>query len=161
MRERKEISCLEYGFWNSAIVWNKKKLIWKIIYSDAEIVSGNSPAQIPRQLIRRWILIQPLNVGDKGVAEIKWRHALVTKTSRASPRKVDTYCYDSTSRSKAIREIRRGYQYPPFLPRSWKTRFWGAIVGANWSHRYCSHGKGLGLWPNTQSQDKSVSEDNQ
>ena len=34
-------------------------------------MSGNSPTQIPRQLIRRWILIQPLNVGDKGVAKIK------------------------------------------------------------------------------------------
>ena len=59
-------------------------------------MSRNSPAQIPIQLIHRWILIQPLNVGDKGVAEIKWRHALVTETSAASPRKVDMYCYDST-----------------------------------------------------------------
>ena len=33
------------------------------------------------------------------------------------------------------------------------------IVGANRSHRYYSLGKGLGLWPNTQSEDKSVSED--
>ena len=59
-------------------------------------MSGNSPTQIPRQLIRRWILIQPLNVGDKGVAEIKWRHTLVTEALGVSPRKVDTYCYDST-----------------------------------------------------------------
>ena len=36
-----------------------------------------------------------------------------------------------------------------------------SLVGANWSHRYCSHGKWLGLWPNTQSEDKSVSEDDQ
>ena len=35
------------------------------------------------------------------------------------------------------------------------------IVGANWSHRYCSCGKGLGLWPNIQSEDKSVFEDDQ
>ena len=40
-------------------------------YSGAEIMSGNSPAQIPRKLNRRWILIQLLNVGDKGVAKIK------------------------------------------------------------------------------------------
>ena len=59
-------------------------------------MSGNSPAQIPRQLIRHWILIQPLNVGDKGVAKIKWRHALGTEASGMSPRKVDTYCYDLT-----------------------------------------------------------------
>ena len=59
-------------------------------------MSGNSPAQIPKQLIRRWILIQPLNVGDKGVAKIKWRHALDTKASEVSPRRVDVYCYDST-----------------------------------------------------------------
>ena len=59
-------------------------------------MSENSPAQIPKQLIRRWILIQPLNVGNKGVAKIKWRHALGTKASGVSPRRVDTYCYDST-----------------------------------------------------------------
>ena len=59
-------------------------------------MSGNSPAQIPRQLIRRWILIQSLNVGDKGVAKIKWRHTLGTEVSGMSPRKVDTYCYDLT-----------------------------------------------------------------
>ena len=34
-------------------------------------MSGNSPAQIPRKPIHRRILIQPLNVGDKGVAKIK------------------------------------------------------------------------------------------
>ena len=33
-------------------------------------MSGNFPAQIPKELIRRWILIQPLNVGDKGVAKL-------------------------------------------------------------------------------------------
>ena len=59
-------------------------------------MSGNSPAQIPRQLIRRRILIQLLNVGDKGVAKIKWKPALGTKASGVSPRNVDTYCYDST-----------------------------------------------------------------
>ena len=59
-------------------------------------MSGNSPTQIPRQLIRRWILIQPLNVGDKGVAKIKWRHALGIEALGMSPRKVDTYCHDLT-----------------------------------------------------------------
>ena len=59
-------------------------------------MSENSPAQIPKQLIRRWILIQPLNMGDKGVAKIKWRHARGTEASGVSPRRVDTYCYDST-----------------------------------------------------------------
>ena len=34
-------------------------------------------------------------------------------------------------------------------------------VGANRSHGYYSHGKELGLWPNTQSENKSVSEDDQ
>ena len=59
-------------------------------------MSGNSPAQISRQLIRRWILIQPLNVGNKRVAKIKWRHALSIEALGVSPRRVDTYCYDST-----------------------------------------------------------------
>ena len=59
-------------------------------------MSGNSPAQIPRKLNRRWILIQPLNVEDKGVAKIKWRHALGTEALGMSHKKVDTYCYDLT-----------------------------------------------------------------
>ena len=59
-------------------------------------MSGNSPAQIPRQLIHRWILIEPLNVGEKGVAKIKWRHTLGTEASGMSPKKVDTYCCDLT-----------------------------------------------------------------
>ena len=59
-------------------------------------MSGNLPAQIPKQLIRLWILIQPLNVGDKEVAKIKWRHALGTEASGVSPRRVDTYYYDLT-----------------------------------------------------------------
>ena len=59
-------------------------------------MSGNSPAQIPKQLIRRWILIQLLNVGDKGVVKIKWRHALGIEASGVSPRRVDAYCYDLT-----------------------------------------------------------------
>ena len=71
-------------------------MIWKTIYSGAEIMSGNSPAQIPRKLNRRWILIQPLNVGDKGVAKIKWRHTLGTEALGMSHKKVDTYCYDLT-----------------------------------------------------------------
>ena len=59
-------------------------------------MSGNSLAQIPKQLIHRWILIQPLNVGDKGVAKIKWRHALGTEALGVSPKRVDAYRYDST-----------------------------------------------------------------
>ena len=83
-------------------------------------MSGNSPAQIPRKLNRRWILIQLLNVGDKGVVKIKWRHALRwiliqllnvgdkgvvkikwrhalgTEALGMSHKKVDTYCYDLT-----------------------------------------------------------------
>ena len=38
---------------------------------------------------------------------------------------------------------------------------WNNIVGANWSHRYYSRGKGIDLWPNIQFEDKSVSEDDQ
>ena len=59
-------------------------------------MSGNSLAQIPRKLNCRWILIQPLNVRDKGVAKIKWRHALGTEALGMSHKKVDTYCYDLT-----------------------------------------------------------------
>ena len=58
--------------------------------------AGIRPAQIPRKLNRRWILIQPLNVGDKGVAKIKWRHVLGTEELGMSHKKTDTYCYDLT-----------------------------------------------------------------
>ena len=78
-----------------------KKLIWKSIYSDAKIRSGNSPAQIPRKLNRRWIIIQPLNVGDKGVAKIKWRHALGTKESGMSHKKINTCCCDLTNETRS------------------------------------------------------------
>ena len=73
-----------------------KKLIWKAIYSGAKIMSGNSPAQIPRKLNRRWIIIQPLNVGDKGVAKIKWRHALGNEESGMSHKETDTCGYNLT-----------------------------------------------------------------
>ena len=43
-----------------------------------------------------------------------------------------------------IRQIRRGNQNPPFLLKSRKARFWGAIVGANWSHMFKLHWKRLG-----------------
>ena len=73
-----------------------KKLIWKSIYSDTKIRSGNSPAQIPRKLNHCWIIIQPLNVGDKGVAKIKWRRALGTEESAMSNKKINTSCCDLT-----------------------------------------------------------------
>ena len=114
-----------------------KKLIWKSIYSDAKIRSGNLPAQIPRKLKRRWIIIQPLNVGDKGVAKIKWRRTLVTKESGISHKKINTCCCDLTQWNQIIRQIRRENQNPPFLPRSRKARFLGAIVGTNCT--LCSH----------------------
>ena len=44
--------------------------------------------------------------------------------------------------------------------RKKKKKQLNTYVGANGSHRY-SCGKGLGLWPNIQSEDKSVSEDDQ
>ena len=108
-----------------------KKLIWKSIYSDAKIRSGNLPAQIPRKLKRRWIIIQPLNVGDKGVAKIKWRRTLGTEESGMSHKKMNTCYCDLTQWNQIIRQIRRENQNPHFLPRSRKARFWGAIVGAN------------------------------
>ena len=73
-----------------------KKLIWKAIYSGAKIRSGNSPAQIPRKLNRRWIIIQPLNVGDTGVAKIKWRHALGTEELGMSHKETNTCSYNLT-----------------------------------------------------------------
>ena len=53
-------------------------------------------------------------------------------------------CCDLTQWNQIIRQIRRGNQNPPFLLRSRKARFWGAIVGANWSHMFKLHWKRLG-----------------
>ena len=59
-------------------------------------MSGSLPARIPRKPTHRWIPIQPLNVGDKGVAKIKCRHTLITEASEGCLRRVNTYCYDLT-----------------------------------------------------------------
>ena len=67
MKERKKVS----GFRIMQSFKSDKKLIRKAIYSGEKIRSGNSPAQIPRKLNRRWIIVQPLNVGNKGVVKIK------------------------------------------------------------------------------------------
>ena len=130
-RERKKVS----GSRIAQSFKSDKKLIWKSTYSCAKIRSGSSPAQIPRKLNRCWIVISPLNVGDKGVAKIKWRCFLDTEESWASREKINTCCCDLTQQNQIIREIRRENQSPPFLPRSWKVRFWGVIVGANWALR--------------------------
>ena len=86
-------------------------------------MSENLPAQIPRKLNRRRIIIQPLNVGDKGVAKIKWGRTLGTEESGMSHKKINTCCCDLTQRNQIIRQIRRENQNPPFLPRSRKARF--------------------------------------
>ena len=98
-----------------------------------KIKSGSSPAQIPRRPNHHWIVISPLNVGDRGVAKIKWRRSLDTEESGVSHEKKNTCCYDLTQQNQIIREIRRENQNPPFLPRSRKPRFWGAIVWANFA----------------------------
>ena len=41
--------------------------------------------------------------------------------------------------SDIIKSIKRCSSIFPYI----------VVMGANWSHRYYSHGKGLGLWPNT------------
>ena len=136
-KERKKVS----GSRITQSFKSDKKLIWKSIYSGTKIRSGNSPAQIPRKLNRRWIIIQPLNVGDKGVAKIKWGRTLGTEESGMSHKKINTCCCDLTQQNHIIREIRRENQNPHFLPRSRKARFWGAIVGANWAlHSNCIGG---------------------
>ena len=129
MKERKKVSSSRI----TQSFKSDKKLIWKAIYSGVKIGSGNSPAQIPRKLNCHWIIIQPLNVGDKGVAKIKWRRTLGTEESRMGHKKINTCCCDLTQQDQIRREIRRENQNPPFLPRSRKARFWGAIVGASWS----------------------------
>ena len=152
-RERKRVT-------NSRIAQSfksDKKLIWKTTYSCAKIKSRSSPAQIPKRPNHRWIIISPLNVGDRGVTRIKWRRSLDTEESGASREKKNTCCYDLTQQNQIMREIRRENQNPPFLLRSRKARFWGAIVWANFA--LCSKcGQGRAR-PNIQSEGKRVSED--
>ena len=114
------------------------------------------PARIPRKPTHRSIPIQPLNVGDKGVAKIKQRHALTTEMSGTCLRGVSMYCWDLTQRNKSIGGIGRGYQNPHFLPRSRKARFWRAIVGTSWSQRYYSGWEGWAYGPITQSENNQL-----
>ena len=92
MKERKKV----LGYRITQSFKSDKKPIWKVTYSGAKIRSGNSPAQIPKKLDRRWIIIQPLNVGDKGVAKIKWGHALGTEESGTGHKETNTCNYDLT-----------------------------------------------------------------
>ena len=113
----------------------KKELIWKAIYSGTESASGRFPTRISREILHRWISILPLNVGHKRVAKIKWRHALDAEVLKTCLRKVKRHSWDSAKRNKITEGVGRGYQIPPFLLRSRKAKFWGAIVGTSclWS----------------------------
>ena len=56
-----------------------------------ETASKKFPDRIPREILRHWIYILPLNVGDKGVAKIKWRHALDAKALEACLKQIKMY----------------------------------------------------------------------
>ena len=92
MKERKKV----LGSRVTQSFKSDKKPIWKATYSDAKIRSENLPAQIPKKLNRRWIIVQSLNVGDKGVAKIKWRHALGIEESGMGHKETNTCSCDLT-----------------------------------------------------------------
>ena len=92
MKERKKV----LGSRITQSFESDKKPIWKATYSGAKIKNGNSPAQIPKKLNRRRIIIQPLNVGDKGVAKIKWRQDLGTEESGMDHKETNTCSCDLT-----------------------------------------------------------------
>ena len=98
-----------------------------------KLKAGVRPPKFPKRPNHRWIIISPLNVGDRGVARIKWRRSLDTEESGVNREKKNTCYYDLTQQNQIIREIRRENQNLPFLPRSRKARFWGAIVWANFA----------------------------
>ena len=131
----------------------------KTTYNCAKSKSESSPAQIPKRSNHRWIDISPLNVGDRGVAKIKWRRSLDTEESGTGRKKKNTCSYDLTQQNQIIREIRRENQNPPFLLRSRKARFWGAIVWANFAQ--CSNCVKRGVRPNTPCEGRRTSEDTQ
>ena len=95
-----------------------KKLIWKSIYSSTKIRSGNSPAQIPRKLNCRWIIIQPLNVGDKGVAKIKWGRILGTEELGMSHKKINTCCDPTKPDHKGDPKRESKSSFSPEEPKS-------------------------------------------
>ena len=111
-------------------------------------MSGSFPARIPRKPTHRWIPIQPLNVGDKGVAKSRWRHALITEASRACLRRVNMYCCDLTRRNKVIGGIEWGYQNPPFSPEESKSKILRDYCGDKLTPEVLFKLRGLGLWPN-------------
>ena len=94
------------------------------------------------------IPIQPLNVGDKGVAKIKWKHALAIEVSEQYLKRINTYCYDLTRWNKIIGERRRGYQNLPFSSKESKSKILRGYCGGQLTLELLFRLRGLGLWPN-------------
>ena len=149
-RERETNSM--YKLWNHVTVESKKELIWKVIYSGMEIASGRFPARVSRKPLHRKISILSLNVGNKGVAKIKWRCALSVEVSEACLKKIKKRSWDSAKRNKIMGKRGRRYQNLPFFPRSCKARFWGAIMGTNylWSTVEVVWNGPEAQWPNSR-----------
>ena len=118
-----------------------------------ETASGKFPAHVSRELLHRWIPILPLNVGDKGIAKIKCRHALSAEVSEMCLRKAKRHSWDLVKRNKIIRGIRREDQNPHFLLKSRKARFWGAIVGTShlWSTVLAEWTGPMAQWPSPRT----------
>ena len=121
-------------------------------------MSGNWPAQIPRKLNRRWILIQPLNVGDKGVAKIKWRHALGTEASGMGHKKI-AWLLQFDLMKPSHREDQTRISKSSFSPEESKSKILRGYCGGQLTPYVQITLERAG--PNTQSEDTRVSEDNQ
>ena len=94
------------------------------------------------------IPIQSLNVGDKGVAKIKWKHALVTEASEQCLRRINTYCYDLTRRNKVIGGRGWGYQNPLFSSEESKSKILRGYCGGQLTSELLFRLRWLGPWPN-------------
>ena len=107
------------------------------------------------------IPIQPLNVGDKGVAKIKWKHTLATKASERRLKRINTYCYDLTRRNKMTGGRGWGYQNLHFSSEESKSKILRGYWGGQLTPELLFKLRGWAYGLITQSEDDSVSKDYQ
>ena len=58
-----------------------RKWFERLFIVTQKLKAGVRPPKFPKRSNHRWIGISPLNVGDRGVAKIKWRRSLDTEES--------------------------------------------------------------------------------
>ena len=126
----------------------KRNWFERLFYSGTKIAKREFSRSYSKKPYPPLIPIQPLNVGDKGVAKIKWKHTLTTEASEQCLKRINTYCYDLTRRNKVIGGRGWGYQNLPFSSEESKSKILRGYCGGQLTPKLLFRLRGLGLWPN-------------